>query len=748
MLQIQEREAKDRRGLCSPLEANWTPDPTSLYSAPQKDILATPPSRMAGPSATRAKKRKPNFCPQETEVLVSKVTKHHQLLFGTGLLKAEPARKYRVWSRILQAVNALGYCRRDIVDLKHKWRDLRAVVRRKLGDLRKSSHSPGSGKPQALALTPVEQVVAKTFSCQAGPAEGYSLEALRATQIDPIDLQELFQETSTNVFRINSNVTSLERNLRSLGTAGDTPELRNGLHTSQQETNKTICASVSTIKQLSEFVRGSSQQECLQLDRLKNQLLDVLQHYGAVQKKIAEMSKTPLPLVATAGAQRSRRQQQQSSRTPFADLADEKIFNGGDNMWQSQDQALLPEVTDEDLDTLRHREEAAQQNESDILDVNQIIKDLTSLVPEQGDVLGSNVNVLTCKRSPSPDPAVATPSSGDGPGSTPPQPGPHSRTKTRKPNFSPQETEVLVQKVTRHYQLLFGALRGTPAKKHRVWNKILQAVNALGYCRRDMGDLKHKWRDLRGVVRKKLGEQQRATVEGGQAQALVLTPVERMVAETFSAHNIQGESQGAESLPTDEEEEVPSCLWMPLRNLDTPGLAEPDPLDLRGVLHTSASSPSPPTSPGAAPLGTNYGSGGWRPALQASALLAPPTSKPKAEISEFEQQLMDAHLQQGALLSSWYQQQSSLMTQQNLLLERLAEQSQRLADGVEALNRTLEKLVEARPLTHKASHLIQDSPLATGSGRAPSRVPVGDSGGPSSGLDVFSGMILKVEEEI
>ncbi|XP_051827128.1 t-SNARE domain-containing protein 1 [Antechinus flavipes] len=701
---------------------------------------------MAGPSATRAKKRKPNFCPQETEVLVSKVTKHHQLLFGTGLLKAEPARKYRVWSRILQAVNALGYCRRDIVDLKHKWRDLRAVVRRKLGDLHKSAHSPGSGKPQALALTPVEQVVAKTFSCQAGPAEGCSLEAQKATQIDPTNLQELFQETSANVFRINSNVMSLEQNLRSLGTAGDTLELRNGLHASQQETNKTICASVSTIKQLSELTRGLSQQESLQLDRLRNQLLDVLQRYGAVQKKITEKSKTSLPLVATAGAQRSRRQQ--SPRTTFADLSDEKIFNGGDSLWQNQDQTLLPEITDEDLDTLRHQEETIQQKESDMLDVNQIIKDLTSLIPEQGDVLGSTINMLTCKRSPSPDLAVATPLSEDGPASTPPQPGPHSRAKTRKPNFSPQETEILVQKVTRHYQLLFGALRGTPAKKHRVWNKILQAVNNLGYCRRDMGDLKHKWRDLRGVVRKKLGEQQRAATEGGQTQALILTPVERMVAETFSAHSTQGERQGAESLPTDEEEEASSCLWMPLRTLDPPSLAEADPLDLRGVLHTSASSPSPPPSPGAAPLGASYGGGGWRPALQGSALLAPPTSRPKADASEFEQQLMEAHLQQGALLSSWYQQQSSLMTQQNLLLERLAEQSQRLADGVEALNRTLEKLVEALPLAHEAAHLIQDSPLAPGSARLPSRVPVGDSGGPSPGLDVFSGMILKVEEEI
>lgn len=128
-------------------------------------------------------------------------------------------------------------------------------------------------------------------------------------------------------------------------------------------------------------------------------------------------------------------------------------------------------------------------------------------------------------------------------GCAPPRPGPHCRTKTRKPNFSPQETEVLVQRVTRHYPLLFGALRGTPSRKHRVWNKILQAVNALGYCRRDLGDLKHKWRDLRGAVRKKLAERPRAP-------GLVLTPVERMVAETFSAPAPLGEGRAAEPLPS------------------------------------------------------------------------------------------------------------------------------------------------------------------------------------------------------
>lgn len=129
------------------------------------------------------------------------------------------------------------------------------------------------------------------------------------------------------------------------------------------------------------------------------------------------------------------------------------------------------------------------------------------------------------------------------PGCAPLGLGPCSSTKMRKPNFSPQETEVLVQRVMRHYPLLFGVLWGTPAQKHRVWNKILQAVNALGYCRRDLGDFKHKWRDLRGVVCKKLGG-------CPVALSLVLTLIERMVAETFPARVPPGGGQACEPLPS------------------------------------------------------------------------------------------------------------------------------------------------------------------------------------------------------
>nr|KAF6395956.1 t-SNARE domain containing 1 [Molossus molossus] len=217
-----------------------------------------------------------------------------------------------------------------------------------------------------------------------GPFGGPSRQGYQplATQVDPSDLQELVQETSASIFRINSNVTSLEQSLRALGTASDTQELRDSLHEVQQETNRTVAASTGAVQQMSELLRGCSRHEHLQLDRLTAQLSGAIQSYGVVQQKIAEKSRALLPTAQRGG-------RQQSPRAPAAELADNEIFGGGGSTWQGQEPALLPEITEEALEAVRLREEAALQIESDLLDVNQIIKDLASMVSEQGDAIDS-----------------------------------------------------------------------------------------------------------------------------------------------------------------------------------------------------------------------------------------------------------------------------------------------------------------------------------------------------------------------
>lgn len=99
-----------------------------------------------------------------------------------------------------------------------------------------------------------------------------------------------------------------------------------------------------------------------------------------------------------------------------------------------------------------------------------------------------------------------------------------------------------MQRVTRHSPLLLGRCGHARPEAPRV-EPHPAGVNARGACRRDLGDLRHKWRDLRGAVRRKLAQ-------GSPAPGPVLTPVERMVAETFSAAAPPGEGQPAEPLPS------------------------------------------------------------------------------------------------------------------------------------------------------------------------------------------------------
>ncbi|XP_053517221.1 t-SNARE domain-containing protein 1 isoform X4 [Artibeus jamaicensis] len=126
---------------------------------------------------------------------------------------------------------------------------------------------------------------------------------------------------------------------------------------------------------------AGSEQERLQLDRLRTQLSEAIQRYGAVQRNIAERSQAVLPAAQPGG-------RQQSPQAPLAEPADPKLWHEDGCVWQGQEQAPCPEVT-EDWEATRLREEAVLQIESDLLDVSQILKDLASLVSEQGEAIDS-----------------------------------------------------------------------------------------------------------------------------------------------------------------------------------------------------------------------------------------------------------------------------------------------------------------------------------------------------------------------
>ncbi|XP_039974086.1 t-SNARE domain-containing protein 1 isoform X2 [Xiphias gladius] len=202
-----------------------------------------------------------------------------------------------------------------------------------------------------------------------------------ATQVSPSELQDVFQETSSSIFQINTNVVTLEKNLQSLGTSRDTEELRQSLHSTQQQTNKVITSTSQLIKQLSDIISGSSRQDRLRLTRLKTELSESVQRYGDLQKKIAERSRALLP-----PAQKDKKK---NVNTPSSQQMEEGPLFGEGAGSEGRAQAFLSEISEEDVEVLRQREEALLQIERDMLDVSQIMKDLASMVHEQGDAIDS-----------------------------------------------------------------------------------------------------------------------------------------------------------------------------------------------------------------------------------------------------------------------------------------------------------------------------------------------------------------------
>ncbi|XP_062432235.1 uncharacterized protein LOC134140699 [Rhea pennata] len=96
--------------------------------------------------------------------------------------------------------------------------------------------------------------------------------------------------------------------------------------------------------------------------------------------------------------------------------------------------------------------------------------------------------------------------------------------KRRKANFNEAETEVLIEQVLKHEQLLFaaGPGRASPGQKRRVWELIRHKVNPVAACPRDVEDLKKRWRDLKRRDRSKLCRLSQGCAPPGPAAALGL----------------------------------------------------------------------------------------------------------------------------------------------------------------------------------------------------------------------------------
>ncbi|XP_068715325.1 syntaxin-7-like isoform X1 [Montipora foliosa] len=193
--------------------------------------------------------------------------------------------------------------------------------------------------------------------------------------------QELADAVSSNIFQINSNTSALDRTLKQLIGGKDGQDEK--LHRIQVATNDLATKTTMYLKEMSSFCSGTSpsaRQKRVQHERLKGEFRESISRYYSVQNKVVEQEKL---LVGS-----TRAAEKQDSSRYAADFGNENAnLLEDDRRRQEQEQMDMQIDIDESL--IREREDRLRQIEGDILDINEIFRDLATMVYEQGDVVDS-----------------------------------------------------------------------------------------------------------------------------------------------------------------------------------------------------------------------------------------------------------------------------------------------------------------------------------------------------------------------
>ncbi|KAL5007303.1 hypothetical protein ScPMuIL_016109 [Solemya velum] len=185
------------------------------------------------------------------------------------------------------------------------------------------------------------------------------------------------EKISDSIFQINNAANSIDRAMKIIGTERDSPQVRAKIHSTSQETHKLVSDVTRLMKKMSS-TRGLDRPKKLKLDKLTSDFKTSVRRFTTLQKDAAEKVKSSVklgvdrpPLVKKSGW--------------LDDESDHTLLMEQEK--RQQDLQEQEQVIEDDLLLIREREEQIQQLEADILDVNEIFKDLGTMIHEQGEVI-------------------------------------------------------------------------------------------------------------------------------------------------------------------------------------------------------------------------------------------------------------------------------------------------------------------------------------------------------------------------
>lgn len=197
----------------------------------------------------------------------------------------------------------------------------------------------------------------------------------------PTEFISLSESIAANTIFVKQSWQFLEKANRTVGTPKDNQTLRDKVHEIQTGTNQRISTTSKDLQRLTVVVRRGDKQQKLQVEKLTSDFTHVVQMYHKSQQIIAAKMKQVLLVNAS--------QQDDLNASSFGDGSN----NSQDQLLQRQQQQIQQSLQFEQ-DMLLERESRFRAIEADVLDVNQIMKELSSLTNQQGEVLDTIENTI------------------------------------------------------------------------------------------------------------------------------------------------------------------------------------------------------------------------------------------------------------------------------------------------------------------------------------------------------------------
>lgn len=195
------------------------------------------------------------------------------------------------------------------------------------------------------------------------------------------EFRQLCESVTTNIFTINGSGNALMNLLKLIGTAKDGKGIRDQIHLAQMSAKQIMSQSTDDLKRLNIIARRGERRFKLQAERLTNEFQSAVQKYNETQKQIASKMKSSFQQVENQLVD----VHSEDANTVHTDhlLAEEE---------RRQKQRQLLQDLEFEQGMLLEREQRIQQIESDILGVNDIMKELSVMVEQQGQTVNSIEN--------------------------------------------------------------------------------------------------------------------------------------------------------------------------------------------------------------------------------------------------------------------------------------------------------------------------------------------------------------------